>query len=304
MKRMMAILLVLGLAISGGAGCSRSETTGGSPGKIIVTATIFPLADMARIIGGSQVEVFTLLPPGASPHTFEPTPQQGRQVSQSDIFLEIGAGLDGWAGKLARAANPDILMVTVTEGLDLLPVLPGEHGHEEETFEDPHVWLDPVLVERIIAPTICQAMSQSLPAQEDYFRENLRKFQGELAGLDRKIKDKTGSFSQKKFISFHATWRYFAHRYGLHEVASVAEYPGKEPSARWLASLTRQIQEEGIQAIFIEPQFNPRPAELLAEETGCLVYAHDPIGGEGLEGRASYLKLMEFNLKVLEEALY
>ncbi|NLC38316.1 MAG: zinc ABC transporter substrate-binding protein, partial [Clostridia bacterium] len=116
----MVIFLVLGLAMASGISCSPTKTTGGSSGKLTVAATIFPLADIARAVGGSQVEVFTLLPPGASPHTFEATPQQGRQLSEADIFLEIGAGLDSWAGRLAQAANPDLLLVTVTEGMDLL----------------------------------------------------------------------------------------------------------------------------------------------------------------------------------------
>jgi zinc transport system substrate-binding protein len=306
MRRLMVIFLVLGLAMASGISCSPTKTTGGSPGKLTVAATIFPLADIARAVGGSQVEVFTLLPPGASPHTFEATPQQGRQLSEADIFLEIGAGLDSWAGRLAQAANPDLRLVTVTEGMDLLPASPGEHEHEheEEILGDPHIWLDPVLVEKVIAPMVCRELMESLPDQEDYFREKLREYQRELARLDREIKEAVGGFRQKKFISFHATWGYFARRYGLEERASVVEYPGKEPSARWLAALSRQIKEEGIQAVFIEPQFNPRPAELLAEETGSRVYILDPIGGEGLEGRDSYLKLMRYNLKVLEEALH
>src|SRR5512140_192915 len=94
-----------------------------------VVATIFPIADLVRQIGGDAVEVLTLLPPGASPHTFEPTPAQMREVAQARVFVRVGAGLDAWTEKLLAARNPTLTILTLTDGVRLLG-LTGEHADE------------------------------------------------------------------------------------------------------------------------------------------------------------------------------
>src|SRR5512139_561685 len=116
-----------------------------------VVATIFPLADVVRQVGGDEVEVVTLLPPGASPHTFEPTPEQARQVATARVFVDVGAGLDGWAARLRAARTEPLIVVTATAGVTLLD---GDHHGG-----DPHVWLDPVLVRDHVVGAIVEGLA-------------------------------------------------------------------------------------------------------------------------------------------------
>ena len=269
-------------------------------GKIKVVASIFPLADLVRQIGGKWVDVETLLPSGASPHTFEPTPRQFREFSRAGIFVRVGAGLEMWAEKMLLARRTPPILVTATEEVTLLRETTGVGG---EKHGDPHVWLDPVLVREQIIPQIADRLIQLAPQHKSYFQERTKHYLSKLEELDRDFKQRTTRWSHRKFIVFHSSWRYFAQRYGLEEMVAILESPGKEPSARWIARMVDLARKYQITIVFTEPQFNPRPAQVVAQELGGRVLVLDPLGGEGLPGRNNYLGLMRYNVETLEEAL-
>lgn len=317
MRKCVAVALLLMLLVTAvsAVGCRHPvpvQGTGPQGGaqaeRIRVVATIFPLADVARNVGGDAVEVTCLLPPGTSPHTFEPRPGEVQAVSRAHIFLSVGAGLDDWAAKLAEAA-PGAVRVVATRGMKLLA--PAEHGHgggggsdgREGAAGDPHVWLDPLVVRDVIAPAICEALATVDPARAGTYRGNLDRYQEELSTLDREIRDRVACFRHRQIVTFHPAWAYFARQYGLEQVAVLVESPGKEPPARWLGEVADTMKRLGIDVVFAEPQFNPALAEAVARELGGTVRFLDPLGGEGIPGRDSYLALMRYNLGVLAETL-
>lgn len=310
-KTAVICLLAIIMLTCGCAGEHReanSQQHEGEQIKPVVVVTIFPLADLVRYIGGEEIHVVTLLPAGASPHTFEPTPREMKAVSQAGMLVSVGAGLDVWGQKLLTATGAGAAEVVITDGLELLPISGHDHhhhdeGHEEALAGDPHVWLDPVLVRDEIAPRLAEEMSRLWPEWADLFQQNLTELQAELGRLDEEFRGLAISLGHPKFISFHSAWGYLAHRYGWEEVASVLEYPGQEPSARWLKELTDLAVREGVKFIIIEPQFNPQPANLLAQEIGGQVLMMDPLGGEGVEGRDSYFAMMRYNMAVMKEAM-
>lgn len=183
-----------------------------------------------------------------------------------------------------------------------------ETGHEHHNScshgpHDPHVWLDPVLVKEVIAPLVAEQLSRKAPGEEKYFMDNLEYFQEKLAELHQEIKDKVKHFSRHDFISYHSAWNYYAVRYGLVEAASVEEFPGREPSAKWLAELADLAEEYGIDVIFAEPQLRKENARVIAEEIDGEVLVLDPLGGEDVPGRDSYPDLIRYNTKIFGEAL-
>ncbi len=286
-----------------------------------VMTTIYPLADIASELGGDQVEVNYLLPAGASPHTYEPTVEQAKMIDQADLFLYIGADLDNWALELTDAAGADLVTAGMADYVTAVEAAEYEHLHDNhEDHEhhenghccsnghahgdkDPHFWLDPLIVRDGFAPAIHEKLVSLAPEKEDYFEQNLDQYSGELTRLHEEIEDRVDDFSQRSFIAFHSAWQYFADRYGLEEVAVIAQFPGQEPSAGWVAELIELIEEEEIAAIFTEPQFAPDLADRIAEESGVSVKVIDPLGGEELEGRKTYLDLMRYNLSVFAEAM-
>lgn len=292
---------VMALPLAGLAGAASAE-------KLLVVATIYPLADLAANVGGGLVEVKTLLPPGANPHTFEPRPSQMAEISRSRLFFKVGAGLDFWAGKFASAASKGGLrVVDASEGIDLI----GEtEAHEEERkgepaegrHSNPHYWLDPLSAMRIV-DTITKAMVEADPARAETYRANAGRYKAQLKALDDEIKAAAAGFKMREFISLHSAWPYFARRYGLKEATVIEPSPGKEPSPKYLAGVVRETRRIGAKAILAEPYLNPKAARVIASETGIKVLNPDPIGAPGLPGRSSYLELMRYNLSIFREAL-
>jgi zinc transport system substrate-binding protein len=265
-----------------------------------VVVTLFPLADLVRQVGGDAVQVATLLPPGASPHTFVPTPEQVRAVAQAAVFVEVGAGLDRWAEKLRAARGGPMTVVTLTAGV---PLLNAARDHGEFHGGDPHVWLDPILVRDHCVPAILRALSQANPARQAAFEQGASDLTAALTRLDADIRGALAAVANRNYVAFHSAWRYFGKRYELHEVGVVESFPGKEPSAREVAALIEQARAAGVKVVLVEPQFNPRMAEQIAHDIGAHLAVLDPLGGPDLPGRTNYLELMRYNVQAFAKAL-
>jgi zinc transport system substrate-binding protein len=273
--------------------------------KIKVVATIAPLADFAKQVGGNKVEVTLLLPPGASPHTYEPTPKVVREISQARLFLKIGSGLEFWADRMLQAASANIGIVDSSAGVDLIKGISHSHDHahqrrDEQANTDPHIWLDPLICMEIIAK-IETALSKADPANESYYKSNASAYTEKLRRLDREIAEKTKLFRNREYVTFHSAWNYFSRRYGLKVAAVIEESPGKEPAPRHVKEIIEILKGLNTRVIFAEPQFSPKIAETIAREAGAKVLFLDPEGGQ--KGRETYIEMMKYNLAIMEKAL-
>jgi len=282
--------------------------------KLAVVASIFPVADMVRQVGGPYLDVNFIVPAGASPHTFEPRPSQVRQIAAARVFFTIGAGLEVWAAKFAAAGGKDLLTVALSDGVSLITTAEGGHDLEAEApgpprpgrtgraIANPHVWLDPVIAaqmtERIIT-VLCRVD----PSHADSYRRRGNAYLKKLAELDRRIRLTVSHFTRKKYVAFHSAWDYFARRYGLESVGTIESAPGRDPTPRRIERIIADIRRYHIRAVFAEPQLNAKVADVIAREAGVKVLLLDPMGGPDLKGRSSYLELMEYDLSILKVAM-
>jgi len=290
------LVIVVVAALFGGTACERQA----SSNKLTVVATIFPLADFVKNVAGDKVEVVTLLPAGASPHTYEPTPGDMEAVARATLLVVNGAGLDFWVEKLKSAASDNLVevdtsVVLAKEGLLL-------SGDEHEGGVNPHYWLDPVLAQKQVE-AIATALAAADPDNKDFYLENAAHYIAELQSLDEEIKNETQSFSTREFITFHPAWTYFAKRYGLVEAAVIEEAPGKEPTPEYIMHVIDVAKALKVKAIFAEPQFSTKAADSIAADSGAKVLLLDPIGGPGLAGRDSYIALMRYDVGQMGEAM-
>jgi len=288
-------------------------------GKLLVAATIVPLGDFCQRLGGDLVQVQVLIPPGASPHVFEPAPSVMARASRARVFVYIGAGLEPWAAKLLRAReNSGQVVVEAAQGLQLLRET-RHHGHEEPGTKpaashhekevspehhqggNPHIWLDPVLAQDICRK-IAGALIQADPDHRARYEANLAEYLAALEALHQEIQQRARAWTLRDFVSFHPSFSYFARRYNLHEAGVIEEAPGREPTPRQLQALVAAVRRAGIRVVFAEPQFNPRVAEVIAQEAGVKVLMLDPMGGAPPYG-SDYLQMMRANLAALDEAL-
>lgn len=268
-------------------GCGDAGEGRADPAPAVV-ASIFPVAELARRIGGPDVRVRVLLPRGATPATFEPTPRTVRDLRGARVVLFLGAGLDPWARELVADA-PETRPVSLLDGLELR----GE-GRGEQTG-NPHIWLDPIRTRDELLPRIAEALGVAAPAARDRFRVRARALEDTLTALDREIRAALRPLERRAFVASHPAWVYFAERYGLRQVGVVHEHPGQEPSPRDLAGLVDEARRAGVPVVFSEPQVADAAARALALELGVPVLPLDPLGGPQLAGRDSYNGLMRYN---------
>lgn len=276
--------------------------------RMKVVVSIYPLGDITKQVGGEKIDVKVMLPPGASPHTFEPTPFEMMELHNARVFVKIGAGLEFWAEKMLNASgSKGLIVVDASSGLPLIRVI-HSHGLAETPKKsklesaDPHVWLDPVFVTMIV-DKIADALSRADPYGKAYYTERAEKYKRDLETLHNEISERVKSFKVKEYVTFHPAWDYFSTRYGLRVAGVIEESPGREPGPKHIAKIVNRIKKLKSKVVFAEPQFNPKISEVIAKEAGAKVLFLDPIGGPNIKGRDTYMGLMRYNLSVMEEAM-
>ena len=275
--------------------------------KFPIIASIFPVADMVRQVGGMYVDVTTVIPPGASPHTYEPKPSLLKKISEARVFFMIGAGLELWAGKFVRLSKNQLHTVKLSDGISLIKLSKHHHGDEDISdtksgFANPHIWLDPniakLMVNKIIS-VLCKIDNKHMK----YYKHNGLAYLDKLDSLHDLISSTVEKFKIRKYVCFHPAWDYFARRYRLESVGVIEAAPGRNPTPRNIKKIVSLIIKHDIRAVFAEPQLNPKVAEVIAREADVKVLFLDPMGGPDIKGRNSYFDLMKYNLRVLQEAM-
>lgn len=330
-KGLLPVLLIfLMLAIMPGSllvGCSQ-ETPGPRPAvkttdeKIQVVTTIYPLAEFARLTGGERAAVTQLLPQGAEPHHWEPSPQEIKKLYQAQVVIYNGAGLEPWIERLLPALRErKIRLVEAAQGLDLLTFAEEEKqgwtyyvngsGSARDVKEhpegavDPHIWLDPELAGKIVSHITEEYIAADPAGKVDYLR-NSQALQGRLEQLDQEYGAAVPNFRSREIVVSHAAFGYLARRYGLRQAPVLGVSPEQEPDAASLGRLVDYCRERDVRYIFYEPMVSPRIAETVAREVGAEILPLTPIGGltkQDVERGHGYFESMQQNLVNLKKAL-
>jgi len=286
---LLSILTAVLTAAVLSAACSSNNGTEAS-GQVKVTATLGLFADLVKQVGGDRVQVSTLIPDGSDPHTYEPPPSQIAKLGQANLVVMNGLHLEaGLEGVIRENASSSATVLELAAGL--------------ATLEDnPHLWLDVqngiTYVERIR-----DALVSIDPADADIYGANADAYLAELRTLDQEVAAAVESIppERRKLVTFHDAYPYLAQGYGLEIVGFVAESPGKEPSAQDVAALTQAIDDEGVPAVFTEPQFSAGILDLAADDAGvevCSLYSD-----AFTDDVKSYVDLMRFNARELARCL-
>jgi zinc transport system substrate-binding protein len=285
----MRTVFILGAAVlllAAGCGGSNGHASGG---RIEVVAAFYPLAYAAEQVGGRNVDVRNLTPPGTEPHDLELSPRDVGRVRSADVVLMLG---DRFQPALERAAKD--ADGTVVDLLSDLPLL-APSAVEDGGSRDPHVWLDPVRYERIVA-----RVAREIPGG------SAQSFDRRLRALDAEFEDGLADCERHTFVTSHAAFAYLARRYGLKQVSISGLSPEIEPAPRALEAVVREVKRSGATTVFFETLVSPRLAETVAREAGARTAVLNPIEGlteEQAKTGADYFSLMRKNLRALREAL-
>jgi zinc transport system substrate-binding protein len=301
---MVLIILVLIAFIT--AGCVSEKPRGG---RIMVVATLFPLYDMAKEIAGDKAEVDMLLPPGAEAHTYEPKPSDISKLTQADIFIYVGAGMEPWAASLINGAeNDNLSILEASSQVRLIDAgqLPQGQETEGNGAVDPHIWLD-FSNDMIIADAIAKALSEKDPQDAAYYSSNAEAYKNRLLELDAIYNKTLSGCKKREFITGgHNAFTYLADRYNLTGLSAYGLSPDSEPTPMKIKEIDDLVKAHGIKYILFEDTVSPKVADAIAEGTGAKTLAFSP--GENppkadYDAGVSFISLMERNLGTLNIAL-
>jgi len=250
--------------------------------KIVVCVTILPQADFVRNIMGDRADIIVMTPPGADPHTYEPSPDQLRSISNAKIYFKVGSGIDferTWMDKL-ESLNPDMVIIDGSKGIEIID-------------NDPHIWLSPQNAIKM-TENFYNELIKIDPASKDLYEQNKNKFVERLMGLDKELKNKFSRYENRAFLTYHPSFGYLAKDYDLVQIAVESE--GKEPTPQGTRRYVDLARDLNIFYIFLEPQFPKRYAEAIAEEIGGEIVYIDPLPENYIENmiKLSDMLVLEF----------
>jgi len=283
-----------------------------------VVVSIHPLFDVVRQIAGDDAVVVRVLAPGASPHTFDPTPRDVARIASADLIVMNG-GLDLWLRNLVEASGARAVVVELIAFAGVRDALadgfPDLVAREAGGARDAggavdaagavfgfnaHVWLDPLVMAAAV-PDLARALADVDPAAAERYLARAAALVADLTALHEELAAALAPLAGTPFVPFHDAWPYFAARYGLDLIVEIEPFPGREPSPAYLRMALAQIRDSGARVIFSEAQLERRAAEVVAAEAGVALAELDPLGG--LPGRESYQELLRWNAAVLLENL-
>lgn len=289
-------LVVAALAGCGGAGGAASD------GRLDVVATTPVVADLARQVGGGEVDVTQLLQPNSDPHEYEPRPSDVTKTADAALVVQSGFDMDRWMGQVIKQSGRHPAVVDLSAGLPTK--LPGQSTGDEASPVDPHWWHDP---ENAIAAVgeLERALVAADPGHAAAFRANAAAFTARLRALEAQTRSCLDAVpaAQRKLVTDHDALNYFAHRYGIAVVGAVipSQTTQAQTSAADVAALVKTIDAEGVRAIFPESAVNEKLAKAIAGQTGARIGAPlyaDTLGPKGSAG-ATYLQAEAHNAAAL-----
>ena len=296
------------------SGCGRSERIG-EGGEPVVVATVWPLANLAEQIVSERARVVALVPPGRSPHGFEPSGEDAEALHNAELVVMVGMGFDSWAREAFERYGGDeasLLVFADAVGLEPRRARFSGHGDEHENENErggghehrhaapsPHLWLDPVLTRRFVG-ALGERLAAAFPEASGAIERRTQALAADIERIDKEYRAALSDFGGRRIVTFHNAFDRLAERYGLRVAATLTpiESPGALTPERVERAL-KVIEEHGVRAVFAEPQFPATATQALRADSGVRVLTLDPLGDPNRPGRDSYQALMRYNLRTL-----
>lgn len=295
---MSRILLVLTLLVTGA--CTRQEPPR-TPGPMRIVVSIAPLTGLVSALAPPDASIRTLVPPGRSLHGYELSPADVAALGAADLVVYVGLGLDPAAEAFLRAhPSGRRRALSFAQAVD---VRAEPHVHTDEPHEhhgpDPHLWLDPELVGRLI-PALAGALDEvarAIAQPIEGLDSRALALMDRVAEVDAEYRTRLEPFRGASIVTHHNAYARVADRYGLKIAAVIRPIEGEEPTPGQIDAAVRAIRSRGARAVFVEPQFNPAAAERIAAAAGV------PLGRLDPEGATDWFALMRANLDALVRIL-
>jgi zinc transport system substrate-binding protein len=280
MKKNLSILSLSLLLLA----CTSATKTNDAAQGRVVTVTIEPQRYFLEQLAGDAYTINTLVPPGTSPETYEPSPSVMIDMGKSDLYFRVGElGFEkAWSSRLAEN-NPDVAIIDCSSGIDLMEDDLHGHAHDHAdhpgvghsgTASDPHVWSSPRAM-KVFTKNMLEALVKADPANEPLYRSNYEMLTQKINTTDSTIQALLQNAATRAFIIYHPALGYFARDYGLHQYS--IEFEGKNPSPSQVKQLVDLARKEKINTIFIQRGFDAKNARVVADEIDADLFEIDPM---------------------------
>ena len=290
--------IIMACIISLLTGCGSSAPATTSTPTIITTFSV--LADMTQQIAGDTATVTSLVPVNGDAHVFEPTPANGVALVNATVVIELGVGFEPWFADLYAASGSKATQITASTGVT--PLMAGD-----ET--DPHIWHD-VANAIIMAQNIRDGLITAMPNKKETLTANAAAYIAQLEALDNEIQAQIATLpaAQRKLVTSHDTFGYFAARYGFEVVGTglgSVTTESSDPDAASIVALVNDIKASGVQAIFVENMSNTKVMEQIAQEAGVTIAPalYTDALGEANSSGATYIEMIRYNVRTMVTAL-
>ena len=249
-----------------GVFCLLGISLAGFASPLEVFVSLPPMAEAVEAIGGQRVSVKVLLPAGASPETYQPDARTLEALGRSQVLFTMGAPFEETLLPRLRRAFPEVRLAAGAEGM--------ERRNFPQGGEDPHVWLSVANMLRY-ADNVCQTLVRMVPEAAEEFQASHQEYREQLEETGRFLAERLAPLKGRSVLVYHPAFGYFLGQYGITQIA--IEEEGKDPSGRALTEALAQARKLGLPAIFVQPQFSPRSAKVLAQELKAQVIPLDPL---------------------------
>ena len=314
---LLGILLITACGSSATPELGDADTVGSAAGTgqgqtiraLRVVATVSPITSIVENIGGTRIELVGLVPEGVNSHTFSPAPSVAKVISEADLIVLNGLFLE----------EPTLVMAKANKKSGAVILSLGEQSVSQDDWQfdfafpqsggqpNPHLWPDPLLALRY-AELVERQLADLDPAGAAYFSGNLDEFRRRIQALDEGVAAAVATIppANRKLLTYHDSWAYFAGRYGMEVIGAVQPSNFSQPSVREVTRLIDQIKDLGIPAVFGSEVFPSDVLETIAKEAGARFIdelADDDLPGGPGDPRHSYLGLMLQNMETMIPAL-
>ncbi|MBH1988763.1 MAG: zinc ABC transporter substrate-binding protein [Myxococcaceae bacterium] len=276
-----------------------------APMKVVTTLPI--LKNMVEAVGGNRVTVQSLAEPNQDAHFVQPKPTFMKKVRHADAFVEVGLELELWAQKVIDSAgNPKLQMsqpgrIIASAGiatLEIPSVLTRQMG-DVHPYGNPHIWLDPIRVKKM-AKNIANGLALVDPSGKATYEANLKLFETKIDQSMIGWEKTAQSIQNKKLVTYHSSWIYFAKRFGFEIVGQIEDKPGIPPSPKHRDEIITLMNETGTRIVLAELFYDQIPSQYIAKRTNAKL-VRVPIDVGAIPEAKDYFALISYLLQRLSE---
>ena len=310
--RLRSTILALGIGLLLLFGCSSQapaqQMGNSSTGKLQVITSFRPFTLLVAPVAGNYAKITQILPPGADPHDYEPTPKDAIDFQGAQVFFYDGSFLEPWATSIAASANPNITLVSFADAVPAQEFARMKMGYPDfpDTSQDPHLWLSPKLAVYFV-PYVAQKLSAADPENAAGYNANAQAFEARLQKLDSEYETGLANCTTRTFLTSHAFLNYVAAAYNLTAISMAGLSPDAEPSIQQMDAVLEDAKAAHVMGVLSEPDETQALSQSVASELNLPVYAFSTMeilpNGNLNASASDYIAIQENNLQEMRSAL-